>query len=75
MSSPFSHTPDASNQHVPVCLSSGSIRLGIIDGGTYDCNDNFPFVEPMLQHSSSVVEHIFTRNPLLSVGEMLKRFK
>ena len=75
MSSPFSHTPDASNQHIPACLSSGSMQLGIIDGGTYAPKRNFPFVEPTLQHSSSVVEHLFTRNPLLSVGDMMKRFE
>jgi len=75
MSSPFFHTPRASNQHVPACLSSGSLRLGIIDGGSYSPKKNIPFVEPMLQHSSSVVKHLFTQNPLLSVEEMLKRFK
>jgi len=75
MSSPFSHTPDASNQHVPACLSSGSIQLMINHGGSYAGSVNFPFIEPALQHSSCVVEHLFTRNPLLSVGDMLKRFK
>ena len=75
MSSPFSHTPDASNQNIPACLSSGSIRLDIINNGIYGGNYNLPFIEPALQHSLSVVEHIFTRNPLLSVREMLERFQ
>jgi len=75
MSSPFSHTLDASNQNIPACLSSGSIRLDIINNGTYAGNYNLPFIEPALQHSLSVVEHLFTRNPFLSVREMLQRFQ
>ena len=76
MSLPFSYTPDASNQHVPACLSSGSIQLRIIgDNGCYSCAVNFPFIESALQHSSCVVKSLFKRNPLLSVEDMLKRFQ
>ena len=72
MASSAVHLSRASNPHVPACLSSGSLQLTSRDGNGWHYNHTFHFIPPSLQHSSSIVKHLFARNPLLSVGEILR---
>ena len=69
------HTSRDAKKHVPACLSSGSLQLAIMDGNSWNYNQQFHFIPPSLKHPSSIVKHLFAQNPLLSVGEILKQFK
>jgi len=61
--------------YISACLLSGSVEVEIIRDGWCSSRDFFAFVEPQYQGSSFDVKQLFTRYPLLSVGDMLQWFK